>query len=87
MPMPTTATRAAAADVRDTCLRVRFSDGAHADFHYFWLRHHCDCCRHPQTGERTLCSSQVYDNVRMLHDHRGFAGARWVRGVYFNEGD
>ncbi len=46
-------------DVHDSYLRVHFADGAHADFHYFWLRHNCDCCRHPQTGERTLCPSDV----------------------------
>jgi gamma-butyrobetaine dioxygenase/trimethyllysine dioxygenase len=30
-----------------------------ADFHAFWLRHHCPCCRHPETGERMLCPSRV----------------------------
>ena len=44
-------------EAHEPFLRVHFADGAAADFHYFWLRHHCDCCRHPQTGERTLCSS------------------------------
>ena len=51
-------------EVRDTFLRVHFSGGSHADFHYFWLRHNCDCCRHPQTGERTLCSSAVPLDLR-----------------------
>jgi gamma-butyrobetaine dioxygenase/trimethyllysine dioxygenase len=42
-------------------VRVHFADrsAGHADFHYFWLRHNCDCCRHPLTGERTICSSSV----------------------------
>jgi len=26
----------------------------------------------------------LYDNWRMLHARTGFAGARWVRGVYFD---
>jgi alpha-ketoglutarate-dependent taurine dioxygenase len=49
----------AALATHDRFLRVQFPDGAHADFHYFWLRHNCDCCRHPHTGERTLCVSDV----------------------------
>jgi gamma-butyrobetaine dioxygenase/trimethyllysine dioxygenase len=48
----------------DSFLRVRFADGTHADFHYFWLRHNCDCCRHPQTGERIICSSNVPMAIR-----------------------
>ncbi len=51
-------------EAREPFLRVHFADGAHADFHYFWLRHNCDCCRHPQTGERTLCSSEVPMDLR-----------------------
>ncbi len=38
-------------------LRVHFGPGpgpSCADFHWRWLRHWCDCCRHPATGERTL---------------------------------
>ncbi len=42
-------------------LRVAFGDGDHADFHYRWLRHNCDRERHPQTGERTRCSSELAD--------------------------
>jgi gamma-butyrobetaine dioxygenase/trimethyllysine dioxygenase len=26
----------------------------------------------------------MYDNFRMLHARTAFAGARWVRGIYFN---
>ncbi|KAL6054272.1 putative Gamma-butyrobetaine hydroxylase [Balamuthia mandrillaris] len=32
------------------------------DYHYFWLRHNCNCtsgCRHPQTGERLVDGSEV----------------------------
>ena len=48
-------------DARPDFLRVHFGGGlpAHADFHWFWLRHQCDCCRHPQTRERTLRPSDV----------------------------
>jgi gamma-butyrobetaine dioxygenase/trimethyllysine dioxygenase len=47
-------------------LRVHFGAGPphHADFHYFWLRHWCGCCRHPVTGERTLCGSRVALDLR-----------------------
>ena len=51
-------------DPHDLFLRVHFADGTYADFHYFWLRHNCECCRHPQTGERTLCSSDVPMGLR-----------------------
>ncbi len=44
-------------------LRVPLGDGEHADFHYRWLRHNCDRERHPQTGERTLCSSELPDQL------------------------
>lgn len=51
-------------EIRDAFLRVRFTGGGHGDFHWFWLRHNCDCCRHPTTGERTLCSSRVPLEIR-----------------------
>ena len=41
-------------------LRVYFTEqGCDANFHYFWLRHHCPCCIHPTTKERILCPSKV----------------------------
>ena len=43
-------------------LRVPLDPG-HADFHYRWLRHNCDAERHPRTGERTLCSSELPDDL------------------------
>jgi len=48
-------------DARADFVRVRFAGGvpAEADFHWFWLRHHCECCRHPLTRERTLRPSDV----------------------------
>jgi gamma-butyrobetaine dioxygenase/trimethyllysine dioxygenase len=54
--------------LHDTWLRVLFSNapGDHADYHYQWLRHNCDFDRHPQTGERTVCSSELPDNPRPL---------------------
>ncbi len=48
-----------------TWLRVALGDGrGTGDFHYRWLRHQCDRARHPLTGERTLCSSELPDDVR-----------------------
>ncbi len=35
----------------------------HADFHYRWLRHNSDGDRHPTTGERLLCSSELPDRL------------------------
>ena len=53
-------------DARSDFLRIRPHGGRdeHLDFHWFWLRHNCDCCRHPQTNERTLCSSSVPLDLR-----------------------
>ena len=53
-------------DARSDFLRIRAHGerGEHLDFHWFWLRHNCDCCRHPQTRERTLCSSSVALGLR-----------------------
>ncbi|HEY8377879.1 MAG TPA: TauD/TfdA family dioxygenase [Nannocystis sp.] len=48
-------------------LRVPLGDGHTADFHYRWLRHNCDRERHPLTRERTLCSSEIADDVRPRH--------------------
>jgi gamma-butyrobetaine dioxygenase/trimethyllysine dioxygenase len=52
---------------REDFLRVYFGGTAgHADFHYFWLRHNCDCCRHPVTRERIICSSDVPLDIEPL---------------------
>lgn len=48
-------------DLYDDWLRVHFADGAYADFHLRWLRHNCDQDLHPQTRERTVCSSSLPD--------------------------
>jgi alpha-ketoglutarate-dependent taurine dioxygenase len=56
---------AAGLSLRAGWLRVRLGEGRGAgDFHYRWLRHNCDRERHPQTRERTLCSSELADDVR-----------------------
>jgi gamma-butyrobetaine dioxygenase/trimethyllysine dioxygenase len=57
---------AARIDAHDDFLRVYFAGRDHADFHYFWLRHNCDCCRHPVTRERVICSSDVPLDIRPL---------------------
>ena len=60
MASPTANRRAAGVEPREDYLRVHFGDApGYADFHYFWLRHNCDCCRHPVTRERIICSSDV----------------------------
>ena len=49
----------------DTWLRVSLGAGrGTGDFHFRWLRHNCDRERHPKTGERTLCSSELPDDLR-----------------------
>lgn len=46
--------------LRGRWLRVSLGPGeGHADFHLRWLRHNCDLDRHPQTGERTVDSSEI----------------------------
>ena len=47
-------------------LRVRFGAQRHADFHARWLRHHGSEERHPTTGERTFCSSELPDDLSRL---------------------
>lgn len=54
----------ATAEANDAFLRLHLPGGETADFHYFWLRHNCDCCRHPLTKERTLCSSSIPLDLR-----------------------
>lgn len=57
-------TGAARVDLHERWLRVPPGDAGHADFHYRWLRHNCDRDRHPVTRERTVCSSELPDDVR-----------------------
>jgi alpha-ketoglutarate-dependent taurine dioxygenase len=69
-------------EVHDDWLRVSLGSGEHADFHFRWLRHNCDCDRHPLTHERTLCSSELPDDLRAsevsLADQTLFV--RWFDG-------
>lgn len=51
-------------ELHDGWLRVRLGERAHADFHLRWLRHNCDHDRHPLTRERTVCSSDLPDDLR-----------------------
>lgn len=51
--------------VHDGWLRVVFDDGEHADYHLRWLRHFADEVRHPQTGERLRCSSELDDALSL----------------------
>jgi alpha-ketoglutarate-dependent taurine dioxygenase len=49
-------------------LRVWLSSDAdeYRDYHYRYLRHHAGTDRHPTTGEPTLCSSELPDDVGPL---------------------
>ncbi len=51
-------------ELHERWLRVALDKSAHADFHYRWLRHNCDVDRHPTTRERTVCSSDLPDDIR-----------------------
>ncbi len=53
-----------ALEVHDDWLRVSLGPSEHGDFHFRWLRHNCECDRHPTTHERTLCSSELPDDLR-----------------------
>jgi alpha-ketoglutarate-dependent taurine dioxygenase len=45
---------------------VRVWRGAeHADFHVLWLRHQHDGDRHPTTGERTVCVSDIDPDITL----------------------
>ena len=52
------------AELHDGWLRVYFEGRGHADFHLRWLRHNCERDRHPETRERTACSSELSDGLR-----------------------
>jgi gamma-butyrobetaine dioxygenase/trimethyllysine dioxygenase len=57
----------ATAELHDDWLRLRLADPAgpsHVDVHYRWLRHNANEDRHPRTGERTLCSSELPDDLK-----------------------
>lgn len=54
----------AAVEVRERWLRVSFGARGHGDFHLRWLRHNCDRDLHPLTRERTVCSSELPDDLR-----------------------
>lgn len=51
--------------LHDDWLRVFFPNGGHGDFHFRWLRHNCSRDLHPKTRERTLCSSEISDSLRV----------------------
>lgn len=51
-------------DLHDDWLRVHLGRGGHLDVHHRWLRHQCDGDRHPTTGERTLDTSELPDDLR-----------------------
>lgn len=60
-----------AVELHDRWLRVRFPGGVprSADFHYVWLRLHCDQDHHPLTREPQLDVSAVPDELRPAAAH------------------
>lgn len=52
-------------DVHDDFLRLQLAD-RHVDFHLRWLRHFCDVDRHPTTGERTIDSAELPDDLAIV---------------------
>ncbi len=52
-------------EVHDGYLRL-VEAGHHADFHLRWLRHNNDHDRHPITGERTLDSAELPDELAVV---------------------
>ena len=58
-------------ELHERWLRIRFADGPprFADFHYVWLRLHCEGDRHPQTREPQLDVTAVPDDLRPAAAH------------------
>lgn len=50
-------------EVHERWLRVGLGARGHADFHLRWLRHNCNQDLHPLTRERTVCSSELPDEL------------------------
>jgi gamma-butyrobetaine dioxygenase/trimethyllysine dioxygenase len=67
----------------DGWLRVTLSTTTSADFHYRWLRNNCNIDRHPVTLERTVCSSELPDALRV---ERAWISAEALRVVWANDG-
>lgn len=70
--MATTTSRGRSVELYNKYLRVSTSSSLchSSDYHYFWLRHNCNCtlgCRHPLTKERVIDSSEVALNIRPDH--------------------
>jgi hypothetical protein len=47
-------------------VRVKFANGDTSDYHSVWLRHKCVSSKHPKTGEYTLCSSRIPDDLQAV---------------------
>ncbi len=52
-------------EVHDEFVRVIEPD-RHADFHFRWLRHNCAGDHHPITGERTIDSAELPDQLAIV---------------------
>jgi gamma-butyrobetaine dioxygenase/trimethyllysine dioxygenase len=66
-------------EVHDDFVRVIEPD-RHADFHLRWLRHNCDLDRHPITGERTIDSAELPDELTVteIAVDDGVVRVRWA---------
>jgi alpha-ketoglutarate-dependent taurine dioxygenase len=67
-------------EMHDGWIRVGFEGRGHGDFHWRWLRHNCSVDLHAVTRERTVCSSELPDDLRA--ESAEIAGSelvvRWV---------
>jgi len=72
-------TSAATIEVHDDFVRVIEAD-RHADFHLRWLRHNCELDRHPTTGERTIDSAELPDELAIteIAVDDGVVRVRWA---------
>ncbi|MFO0577668.1 MAG: TauD/TfdA family dioxygenase [Polyangia bacterium] len=71
LPRLAPGTDAGTVELHERWLRIRFAGGPprFADFHYVWLRLHCDGDRHPQTREPQLDVTAVPDDLRPAAAH------------------
>lgn len=68
---PGAGAEAGTVELHERWLRIRFPSGPprFADFHYVWLRLHCEEDRHPQTREPQLDVTAVPDDLRPAAAH------------------
>lgn len=75
-------------------LKIQWTDGQSAQFHYLWLRDNCPSGFHPDTGERVFDQLSVSENIHPLelsydeqqvrilwseHEHSSTFSQSWLR--------